>query len=65
MWSDEEYVPNIGILLTHAYHYTLMAGTTNDGTGKRVNESQRLRIPKDIRENGTGCIITWMCISML
>jgi len=35
------YVPDIGILLTHAHHYTLMTGTADDRTGSnKVNEEQ-------------------------
>lgn len=53
-------LPNVGVLLAHTDHDTLVTWTTDDGSMGRVSDWKRLANTKYIRENSTRSIITYV-----
>ena len=56
-------LPNVGVLLAHTDHDTLMTWTTDDGSVGRVSDRKRLVDTRYIRENSAGSVITWDTLS--
>jgi hypothetical protein len=48
-------LPNIRVLLAHTDHHTLMTWTTDDGPESQLGPPL---LPQDLREDGTGRIVT-------